>query len=245
MRPPHDADLFPQTLPPRAEQLALALPIVDRMRAEDFLVAPCNRLAHAAVLAWPAADPVLVLTGPRGSGKTPLARIAAERTRAVFLADAGADAGMDPQWLDASAWIVDDADRWADETLLFHLVNLARADRRGLLVTTTFPVAVWRPRLADLRSRLLAAPTVAIAPVDDALLAAMLVKQFGDRQLRIAPALVHYLVARMERSFAAARRVVAMLDQAALVSGRPITPSLARLALGWLDTGTNEPDGED
>ncbi|TVQ35142.1 MAG: hypothetical protein EA356_08465 [Geminicoccaceae bacterium] len=201
------------------------------MRAEDFLVAPCNRVAHALLARWPEGqDPVLVLTGPPGSGKTHLARIWAERRSALWLEAAGL-AEPPAAWAEAASWVVDDGERCSDETFLFHLVNLARAEGRGLVLTSAFPVAVWRPRLPDLRSRLLAAPTVAIDPIDDALLAAVLVKQLADRQLRVGPQVVHYLVARMERSFVAARRLVGLLDALALERRRPITTALARDAL--------------
>ncbi|MEO1089436.1 MAG: DNA replication protein [Pseudomonadota bacterium] len=233
---PGDADdLFPQTLFAEPEQLRLRLPVDDRMRAEDFLVAPCNAMAHAQVGAWPGeGDPVLVLSGAVGSGKTHLARIAAARTGAAWLAATASDTEDPAGWIAAPAWVVDDAERFGDEVFLFHLVNLARAERRGLLLTSSFPVALWRPQLADLRSRLLAAPAVAIGSVDDALLGAVLVKQFADRQLRVPPEVIHYLVPRMERSFAAARRVVALIDAAALKTRRPITPGLARDALDHL-----------
>jgi chromosomal replication initiation ATPase DnaA len=43
----------------------------------------------------------------------------------------------------------------------------------------------------------------ALEPPDDALLSAVLVKLFADRQIAVAPALVAYLVPRIDRSFAA------------------------------------------
>jgi chromosomal replication initiation ATPase DnaA len=57
---------------------------------------------------------------------------------------------------------------------------------------------------------------------------AVLVKLFTDRQLRVEPELVAYLVARLDRSFAAASAAVAALDQAALAARRAPTIPLAR-----------------
>ncbi len=62
---------------------------------------------------------------------------------------------------------------------------------------------------------------------DDALLAAVLVKLFHDRQLAVGPDLVRYLVERMDRSFAAAEALVSALDRAGLARQRPITARLA------------------
>ena len=229
-------ELFPAAAPASLEQLPLALPLDDRMRPEDFLTAACNRLAREVVESWPAGtDPVLVLTGPAACGKTHLARIWQARVGATWLTPAGAAPYGPEALLEAGPWVVDDAERLGDEALLFHLVNVARARGQGLVVVTRFEAARWRPALADLRSRLLAAPTVAIEPPDDELLGAVLVKQFADRQLRVPPAVVHYLTARMERSFAACRRVVDLLDQRALASGRAITTALAREVLARLE----------
>ena len=223
------ADLFPPDLPAPAEQLPLGLGLDDRMRPEDFLTAPCNRIARELVERWPDGDdPVLLLTGPAGCGKTHLARIWAERVGATRLTPPLPAERPRSVLLAAGPWVVDDAERLGDETLLFHLVNVARAEGRGLLLVSRYAASRWQPRLADLRSRLLAAPTVAIEPIDDVLLGAVLVKQFADRQLRVPPAVVHYLIARMERSFAACRRVVDLVDQRALASGRPINTALAR-----------------
>jgi chromosomal replication initiation ATPase DnaA len=75
---------------------------------------------------------------------------------------------------------------------------------------------------------LLAAPAVAVEAPDDALLGAVLVKLFADRQLRISEDLIAYLLPRIERSFAAAQEIVAALDAAALAGQRAVTVRLAR-----------------
>jgi chromosomal replication initiation ATPase DnaA len=82
--------------------------------------------------------------------------------------------------------------------------------------------------LPDLRSRLSALPVAAIGAPDDALLQALLLKLFADRQLRIGPEILTYLLPRMERSFLGVRALVERIDAAALALKRPVTIPLLR-----------------
>jgi chromosomal replication initiation ATPase DnaA len=79
----------------------------------------------------------------------------------------------------------------------------------------------------DLASRLRALPVVALEAPDDALLRAVIVKLFADRQLAVDESLVAYLATRIERSFKAARAAVSALDREALRLKRPVTRALA------------------
>ena len=62
-----------------------------------------------------------------------------------------------------------------------------------------------------------------------------MVKQFADRQVRVDPYVLTFLLARMERSFSEASRLVAALDRAALAEKRRITVPLARRVLEALE----------
>ena len=125
---------------------------------------------------------------------------------------------------------VDDSDR-ASETALLHLYNSCAEAGAALLLVARNAPAAWQIALPDLASRLRAAPAIGVAPPDDALLSAVLVKHFADRQLRVQPAVIAYLVRRMERSFATAAALSARLDQLALAEGRPIGLALTRRVL--------------
>ena len=98
-------------------------------------------------------------------------------------------------------------------------------------MTASRPPANWDIALDDLRSRLRAANAAGIGRPDDTLLAAVLIKHFSDRELRVAPELIVYLIARIERSLAAAAATVAVLDAAALAERVPINIALARNVL--------------
>ena len=66
---------------------------------------------------------------------------------------------------------------------------------------------------------------------DDTLLSAVLIKLFADRQIAVTPALIAYVMPRMDRSFAAARALVTALDAAALARGTGVTRALAATVL--------------
>lgn len=67
------------------------------------------------------------------------------------------------------------------------------------------------------------------------LLAAVMAKLFADRQLTPRADVIPYVLRKMERSFAAAARIVAQLDQAALDEKRNVTRKLAVELLGSAD----------
>ena len=217
-------------------QLLLAFEHPVASGLEDFMPAPGNRAALAWLERWPAwPAPALVLHGPPGCGKSHLARIWAARVGASRLDPAAlpaADAALSPRA------VLDPAEPVADEIALLQLYNRL-AERGGhLLLTARRPVAAWTIGLADLASRLRAAPAVAIGPPDDGLLAALLVKLFDDRQLMVSEDVIGYLIRHMERSFAAARTVVEALDAHALQRQGPVTVALARSVL---EAGTAQP----
>ena len=187
-------------------QLPLDLPHVEATTLDDFMPAASNREALEAVLAWPAWPTMtLALDGPSGSGKTHLARIWAARAGALFLPGSQIWQAADPlaRLGSALACAIDDADGIEDERLLLHIYNLLRERGGSLLVTARRPIPAWGIALPDLRSRLLTAWPVGIGAPDEQLLAALLVKQFNDRQLRVEPGVIELLTRNMERSFAA------------------------------------------
>jgi chromosomal replication initiation ATPase DnaA len=114
-----------------------------------------------------------------------------------------------------------------DERALFHLLNLAREDQAFVLITARAPPSSLEIELRDLRSRLRALPVVSIGEPDDQLFRALIVKFCADRQLAVDEAMVGYLATRIERSYAAARQAVELLDREALRLGRPVTRALA------------------
>jgi DnaA regulatory inactivator Hda len=215
-----------------ATQLAFDLPVRPAMGREDFFVSPCNQPAVDWIDRWPDWPyPCTILWGPSGCGKTHLSQVWQERAGALWAADRSPEEVMEAAG-QGRAICLDINGQVADETALFHLFNWTREHGGSLLLTGNAPPRDWPLALPDLRSRLQAAPSLELSRPDDALLAAVTVKLFADRQLAVTPDLLNYLLQRADRSFAALGEAVDRLDKAALQEKRPITPRFAKRVLG-------------
>ena len=214
-------------------QLVMPFAPAVSYEAQDFLEGQANQAALSMVSRWPDWPYSMVLLyGPKGCGKTHLAHIFAARCRGVFL---------DPQRLGTTpadhllvgnhCWVLDDIERVRKPEALAQLLNVARARGDYLLLTAGAAASELQIALPDLRSRLMALPTLAMGVPDDALLMGVLAKAFSDRQLRVAPSILEYAVTHLERSYAAAQAFAQAMDVAALAAGRAVTMALVRQVL--------------
>ena len=210
-------------------QLAFALPHAESLTRDNFLEGPANAQGLALVDSWPEwPNRIMLLIGSEGSGKSHLAAIWAEQAGARSTTAHALTPAAVPSTLATGALVVEDLrPSDFDERALFHLMNMAREDEAFVLITARAPPSAFGVELRDLRSRLRAAPVVSLLSPDDALFRALIVKFCADRQLNVDEAVVGYLATRIERSYAAARQAVALLDTEALRLGRPVTRALA------------------
>ncbi|MEL0436320.1 HdaA/DnaA family protein [Phycobacter sp. K97] len=214
-----------------AQQLSFDLPAKTALGRDDFFVAPSNAMAVALLdpgFAWPSGK--LVLTGPAGSGKTHLAHVWATASGARIVQACDLSEAMVPD-LASGPVVVEDVpliakDAFAQEAL-FHLHNLVLANGFALMMTGRAAPNLWGLTLPDLQSRVQAATHAELQAPDDALLAVVLAKLFNDRQITPKPDVIPYLVAHMDRSFAAAARIVEQLDRLSLAEKRTLSRPLA------------------
>ncbi len=215
------------------QQLVLDLGYRPAFGRDDFLVTSGNREAVEWIDRWPAwPGHALAIFGPAGCGKSHLVHVFALRAEAQILSAVDIRSDTVARLIEGPmALALEDGEAVADPRALLHLFNAVKERGGTLLLTSREPPARWPVLLPDLKSRLAAVPAVRIAPPDDSMMEAVLVKLFGDRQIVVAPDVVAYLVRRIDRSFAAAREVVAKADSISLTGKRPITIPLIKQVL--------------
>ena len=226
------------------QQLVFELPHRAALGLEDFLVSESNDAAVALIDRWP--DwPVgaAIIAGPHGCGKSHLANVWRLKSEAYVVEAIDLDKSRVPALAAYGALLVENIERTRDQAALFHLLNLVREQRLAILLTSAKAPGDLPLDLPDLSSRLKALPFAEISPPDDALLRAVLVKLFADRQLSIEPHIIDYLLLRMERSMASAQVLIGEIDRQALILQRRVTRAVAATALTAL--GFSLPGGED
>ncbi len=236
---------------PRERQLVFDFPTPAQASA-SFLVTEANRDAARLVGARQLWSPAACVVGPHGSGKTHLARdffagahffpasvLGGARTNGDGLPDAPGQllelvgrsgVGVVLDNVD-EAFEADDAS--AAERALFHIFNRAAERGAKILLLARTPPARWPVRLPDLRTRLRTVPVARIEGPDDALLAHLLRKRFGDCGFTIEDATIHYLLARLPRSFEAVEDAVRRVNERAWADDQALSIPFVRGALGF------------
>lgn len=199
---------------------------------ENFAVSPANELAVAYLDHWPDWPAhALLIVGPEKSGKSHLGAVFASRTGGRVLT-----AGQLHSRLRVPTLVIDSVGPGVDEEGLFHLINWTREQQIGLVLLSRMHVRAWGLNIPDLSSRLLALPTAEISQPDDALVAALLVKQFRDRGLDVPPDVIDFLLPRLERDYSRIHAVVEAVDVTALEQRRPVTVPLVRQVISAVQT---------
>ena len=194
----------------RSDQIALPLDWPQTDGEARFIVSDANREALEHFRKW-SMWPVkaTILTGPRRSGRTLLARNFIERV---------------------GGRLFDEAERRNEEEL-FHAWNDAQDSGRPLIMIADEVPPNWSPALPDLRTRLAVTPVSRIREPDDALFAALIQLLFADRGLYIARDALRFMAGRLEREYWTAERAVEAVDRHAIAERARLSLPTIRRAL--------------
>ena len=193
-----------------ADQIALPLDWPQTESESRFIVSDANRSAFDHFRNW-SLWPVktTVLTGPRRSGRTLLARTFAERVHGR---------------------VIDQAES-RDEEEVFHAWNDAQDSGLPLVLVADEAPPAWSPKLPDLRTRLAVTPVASISQPDDALFEALIQLLFADRGLHVPRDALRFMTERLNREYWTAERAVEEVDRYAISERARVTMPTIRRAL--------------
>ncbi|MBI1329868.1 MAG: hypothetical protein GC166_08185 [Alphaproteobacteria bacterium] len=220
-------------------QLPLPLDAKSALGRDDFIAGTGNAAALAFIDSWPHwTVSCAALHGPAGSGKSHLAQIWMAASGALLVEAAA----LNSQSIDATdaarPLVIENCDSAvatpARDRALFVLMEQARPEA-PVLLTGLEPPSEWKTVLPDLRSRFDALLAFPLWSPDDALLSALAVKLFADRQLRVPDTVIARMIHSLERTPAAIRAFVAEADTRSLAEGKPVNLALVRALLAERD----------
>jgi DnaA family protein len=196
----------------------------------DNFVAGGNGEALTGLAAWLAPEnrePLLMLWGGPGAGKTHLLRA----SEAHYI-----DASIDPELAAIGElldfYAIDNVELLGEsgQIALFNLFNRLRAAGGRLLVAATVPPLQLKLR-EDLRTRLGSGLIYRLQPLTDAEKIGAISAQAIARGLRLPPDALNYLFARAPRDMRSLTAFMTALDRYSLEHKRPITLPLLREVL--------------
>ncbi|MEO6432609.1 MAG: DnaA/Hda family protein [Sphingomicrobium sp.] len=195
---------------PKLDQIALPLDWPQTEGDSRFILTDANRAAFDHFRQW-SLWPVkaTILTGPRRSGRSLLARTFVERV---------------------GGRLFDDSEQ-RDEEELFHAWNEAQDSGRPLVMVADRAPPAWHPRLPDLKTRLAVTPVVTIALPDDPLFTHLIQLHFADRGLHIPGDALRFMAQRLHRDYWTAERAVEVVDRFAIAERARLSLPTVRRAL--------------
>ena len=224
------------------QQLPLLLEHRRLLGREDFLVSPCNVEAVEWIDLYPEWNNNLavVVIGPKSSGKTHLSWLFSEKTGAkVYDAKELADELFSDVVPINSALIIENIDEVVGnlkiEETLFHIINYAVECNTKLLLTTEKNFSVLNFKLPDLKTRLQSFPVANIYSPDDEFLKALLVKQFLERDIIVAPDVIEYIIKHIPRDAVSVSFIVEQADLLSFEEKHKITIPFIKKIIEKLD----------
>lgn len=230
------------------EQLVFNLCRRRAYNREDFFVSTTNSLAVKILENWKdCSSSGLIIVGPPACGKTHLAAVWSKETTAKSY-DISKFTEIDiNQLIDEKFIVLENVEklelipekkRVIIEENILHIFNSLSANAGKILFTSSKFPKFWSISLKDLLSRLMSLTILELNMPDDNLLAAVMAKQFLDRQIKVDDDVLTYAISRMERSFLFAKNLVEALDIEALKMKKPIKKKMVNEIIKKLNSKT-------
>ena len=189
----------------------------------DYYVSKSNYLAFNLIQNWPKWEKkILNISGDTFSGKTHLAKIFQNKSKALYLCHNNVNEGVFKKIKLNEFIVIDDFEKIQNENLLYSLFNLIYQDNKYLLILSKRAINEINYSLDDLNSRAKNCIFAQIENPDDDLIFAIIVKSFSDRQIKLEKKLLEFIIKRIDRSYGKIYEFIYKVDELSLKKKKPV-----------------------
>ena len=209
------------------QQEILSFEKIEKLDWNNFVEGPENRDAITYLVKWPDwSNNGLIIHGNSGVGKTHLVTLWAQTANAVFISEK--DMPSDPRSLfsDDANFVFDNFDNFLEAEnfdWLFHFINIAREKQKFFVFVSRHQPSFWTITLNDLRSRILALPSVHIENPGDELLFKIAQKLCSDLGILIHENTINFILKRIDRQVNSVAKLLEILNKLSLQDQKKIT----------------------
>ena len=199
----------------------------------DYYVSKSNYFAFNLIQNWTKWEKkILNISGDTFSGKTHLAKIFQNKSKALYLSHKDVNEEIFKKIKLNECIIIDDFEKIKNESLLYTLFNLIYHDNKYLLILSNRSINDIDYSLDDLNSRAKNCIFAKIENPDDDLIFALVLKNLSDRQISIDKKLIDYIIKRIDRSYSNISDFIYKIDQLSLKKKKSIDFKIIKEALG-------------
>ncbi len=189
----------------------------------DYYVSKSNYFAFNLIQNWTKWEKkILNISGDTFSGKTHLAKIFQNKSKALYLRHKDVNEEIFKKIKLNECIIIDDFEKIKNENLLYSLFNLIYHDNKYLLILSNRAISDIDYSLDDLNSRAKNCIFAKIENPDDDLIFAIIVKSFSDRQIKLEKKFLEYIIKRIERSYGKIYEFIYKVDELSLKKKKPV-----------------------
>ena len=213
-------------------QLTFQFPFKTTYFEKDFYVSSNNFKAYRLIESWPEwTSKNINIYGPRGCGKTHLAKILQKKINSIIL-DANEISNNSLKIINNyNCVILDNFSNNINENLLYSFINQIIQKDQYLVLNSMSPIKTSNVGLKDLESRLQSFVDLGIDLPTDDLLRVILTKSFSDIQIKVDIKLLEYILKNIERTYETVFQFIKDIDKESLSSGKSISLKLIKKVL--------------
>ena len=189
----------------------------------DYYVSKSNYFAFNLIQNWTKWEKkILNIYGDTFSGKTHLAKIFQNKSKALYLTNNDVNEEIFKKIKLSECIVIDVFEKIKNENLLYSLFNLIYQDNKYLLILSNRAISDIDYSLDDLNSRAKNCIFAQIENPDDDLIFAIIVKSFSDRQIKLEKKFLEYIIKRIERSYGKIYEFIYKVDELSLKKKKPV-----------------------